>query len=197
MKPQEFRKYWTANGDTFSQLKVEKLQEFYLKQATVEFLTMAGLPNEAAPFLSFVNDTDDIFYGISKLTTQYVFLEPEFVKYVVIGSCGNGDPIVINTERNDEIEWLNHEDNFSPQLFNSSINALAECLVSYREFVATIQEENGEEALMNAYFTDKQFDGLKQKLIQADSKVVLEDGFWKGQLELELALRQDFRNNKK
>ncbi|HWI94430.1 MAG TPA: SUKH-4 family immunity protein [Flavisolibacter sp.] len=195
MTPQEFRGIWTKNGDILSPFSLQRLKDLKLLPSTSEFLVSAGLPPDAAPFLSFAQDKDDIYFGINKLTDQYDFLDSEYEKYVVIGSCSDGDPIAINTGDNDQIEWLDHEDLFSSRFFNSSIMTLAGCLVAYRDFVLTVQMENGEDAVVNSDFSDNQFEKLQQALIAADDRAVKE-GFWKEQLEIELALRQDARDNK-
>lgn len=194
MTPEEFKNIWTKNGETVSPLTPSRLQGLKLLPSTIEFLTISGLPFEAAPFLSFAQDKDDIFDGINKLSDQYDFLESEYDKYIVIGSCNDGDAIAINTNLNDEIEWLDHEDLFSSRFFNSSISTMAECLIAYRDFIFTIQQENGEDAYLNSDFSDEQFEQLKQKIKAADSRALTEEGFWKVQLEMELELRQEARD---
>lgn len=195
MTPEKFKRKWTATGDVLSPIAGERLKELDLKEDTKAFLINAGLPIDAAPFLSFATDTDDLIYGINKLVRQYDFLEPEFEKYVVIGSCSDGDPIAINTENNYQVEWLDHDDYFSSQFFNSSIEAMAVCLLAYREFVETVQQENGEDAFLDANFTDEQFDILIQKIREADGRAVSEEGFWKEQLEMDLEAREQFRSS--
>lgn len=193
MTPEQFRQTWIANEDNLSPLSPDSLVGLNLKPSTVDFLTRVGLPFEAAPFLSFVQNKADNYNTINKLTKHYDFLEPEYDKYVVIGSCSDGDVIAINTDDNDQIVWLDHEDYFSSRFFNSSINNLAECLVIYRDFVQTILKDNGENAYMNSNFNDQQFETLKQNMTTADSRAITEDGFWKSYLEMELAMRQDNR----
>lgn len=197
MTSDQFKNIWTSTGDKLSLIDEDRLRNLDLKPDTIEFLTNFGLPVEAAPFLSFAKNTNDLYEGINKLTTQYDFLESEYEKYVVIGSCADGDAIVINTDKNDEIEWLDHEDYFSSRFFNSSINTLINCLIIYRDFVLTVQKENGEDAFMNSNFTDEQFETLKQRLKLADNRTTSEDGFWQAQLEMELGMRADARKNKR
>lgn len=193
MTQEQFRQTWTSYEDNLSPLSPESLVGLNLKPETASFLTNVGLPSDAAPFLSFVQYNADIYNTINKLTQHYDFLEPDFEKYVVIGSCSDGDIIAVNTEDNDIVVWLDHEDYFSSLFFNSSINSLAECLLIYRDFIQNILRENGEDAYINSEFTDEQFDSLKQKLSAADFKAITEDGFWKSSLEMELAMRQDNR----
>ena len=193
MTPEQFRQTWTAYEDNLSPLDPNSLVGLNLKLSTIEFLTLVGLPFDAAPFLSFVQNNADRYNTIDKLTKHYSFLEPEYDKYVVIGSCGDGDVIAIDTDNNDQIVWLDHEDNFSPRFFNSSINSLAECLVIQRDFIQTILKENGQDALRDSNFTDEQFEILKQKLAAVDNRAITEDGFWKADLEMELAMRQYYK----
>jgi hypothetical protein len=192
MTPQEFKTTWTSTGDILSPFSSGELVELGLKSKTTAFLKEAGLPEHAAPFLTFVNNSEDNHKGIARLTEQYDFLEEEFQKWVVIGSCSDGDPIAINVHADDQIDWLDHENNFEPAFFNSSIEALADCLVIYREFVSIVQRENGDDAYMNADFTDLQFETMRNKLLKADKKA-LDSGFWKEQLDMDLRLRDHYR----
>lgn len=77
------------------------------------------------------------------MTAIYEDLETEFNKYIIIiiGSCNDGDPIVTNAERNDKIEYHDHQDYFSSRPFNLNINSLAECLIIYRNFVSNLTKE--------------------------------------------------------
>ena len=160
---------------------------------TIDFLTQAGLPVDAAPFLTFVDNSEDKYQGIARLTDQYDFLEEEFKKWIVIGSCSDGDPIAINIEANDQIDWLDHDNYFAPGFFNSSIEALADCLIIYRDFISVVQQENGEGAFINGDFTDNQFETMKRNLLKTDEKALADNGFWKEQLDMDLAMRTEYK----
>ncbi len=110
MTIEQFRQTWTANEDNLSPLNPDSLIGLNLKPSTVDFLIVAGLPFEAAPFLSFVQNKAAGYNTIGKLSEHYDFLEPAYDRYVVIGSCSDGDVIAVDTENNDQIEWLDHED---------------------------------------------------------------------------------------
>ncbi|MDO6471702.1 SUKH-4 family immunity protein [Maribacter sp. 1_MG-2023] len=194
MKPEEFKKLWTSNEEKLNPISTNRLNELGLRDASIQFLNTVGLPESAAPFLSFVTDSDDLYKGIHKLTKIYEFLEPEFDKYIVIGSCSDGDPIVVNTESEDRIEYLDHEDYFSPKPFNSNFSSLTDSLIAYKKFIDRVLKENGEDAIMNSNFSDEQFEALKLELLLADSKIIKQDGFWLEQIEMELEMRKDFRN---
>lgn len=196
MKVEEFKTKWTLKEDNLNSISAKTLSGLGLSEKTIGFLINSGLPDEAAPFLSFSKDSEDIYEGVQKLNNVYGFLESEFEKYIVIGSLGDGDPIVVNTALNDQIEYLDHEDYFSAQLFNSDIYGLAKCLLAYRNFVDKIIEENGEDAFFDSDFTDRQFENLRAELYNADPIALGNNGFWSAQLQMDLDLREDNKNEK-
>ena len=104
----------------------------------------------------------------------------------------DGDPIAINIEANDQIDWLDHDNYFEPGFFNSSIEALADCLIVYRDFISVVQRENGEDAFINGNFTDSQFKKMKHNLLKVDDKALVDNGFWQEQLE-DLAMRAEYK----
>jgi hypothetical protein len=189
MTPQEFKRTWTSTGDILSSLTSNRLLGLDLKPRTVDLLTQAGLPIAAAPFLTFADNSEDKYKGIIRLTDQFDFLEEKFKKWIVIGSCSDGDPIAINVDADDQIDWLDHDNYFEPRFFNSSIEALVDCLVIYRDFVLTVQRENGDDAFMNSDFTDIQFETMKNKLLKADNRALVDNGFWKEQLDMDISMR--------
>ncbi|USD25793.1 SUKH-4 family immunity protein [Flagellimonas marinaquae] len=196
MTPEDFKQKWTSIEDNLNPISAERLRGLGLCCETIEFLVNSGLPDSASPFLSFSENSEDLFDGVHKLNKVYDILEPEFEKYVVIGSCSDGDPIVVNTKQGDRIEFLDHEDYFSSRIFNSDISRLAKCLLAYRNFVDTILEENGEDAYLDSDFTDDQFEKLKDEIQLADSKAMENGAFWAIQLQMDLDLREETQNNK-
>ena len=194
MKPEEFKHKWPSDEDKLNPISPIRLDGLGLSEMSIEFLKTAGLPDSAAPFLSFVKDSDDVYKGIQKLTSIYEELESEFEKYIVIGSCNDGDPIVINTANNDKIEHLDHEDYFSSRQFNSNIYTLADSLVVYTNFVSMLIDKKGEDAYFDSDFTDEEFQKLKSDLIVADSEIMENNGFWAEQIEMDLEMREDSKN---
>ena len=194
MTPQAFKSSWTNKDELLSPLSTSRLDSFNLSKVTSDFLRIAGPPVYCEPNLSFVNDTDDIVYGINSLTEQYDFEEdkPKFHKYVVIGSCRDGDAIAVHTSDNDKIVELDHEDLFSSMYFNSSIETLADFLILYRDFeTELLQDKDPGDNFQCFNFTDKQFERLRNKMYAVDSKAVTERGFWKEELEIMLSIRQE------
>ncbi|WP_430968554.1 SUKH-4 family immunity protein [Spongiimicrobium sp. 2-473A-2-J] len=194
MTPKEFEKQWISKKGNLNKISPSRLVNLGLSKPIIEFISISGLPNDAPPFLSFGSNTDDKYRGIHKLTKIYDFLEPGFDKYVVIGSCSDGDPIVINTLDNEKIEYLDHEDYFSPRFFNTSIISMAKSLLAYRDFVNNLLVENGEDAYLNCDFSDSQFEKLKHAIKKADNQTYANEGFWKIQLDMDLEMREDIQN---
>ncbi|MES2426419.1 MAG: SUKH-4 family immunity protein [Bacteroidota bacterium] len=194
MSPQEFQKVWLGTDDPLSPISQSHLDKFNLQKRTYEFLKIAGFPKNCEPNLAFVGDTDDIVYGMNKLTEQYDFEgdNPNYEKYIVIGSCRDGDAIAIDTSENDKIVELDHEGLFSSSYFNSSIETLADFLILYRDFETdVIGIEDPQDSRQYYSFTDEQLERLKSKMFAIDNKAITEEGFWKSQLEIMLSIRQE------
>ena len=195
MTPQDFKNNWTNINEPLSPLTISRLDRFNLQKSTVDFLTNAGLPVCCEPNLSFANDTDDIVYGINKLTEQFDFEDDKekYENYIVFGSCRDGDAIAIDTNDNDKIVELDHEDLFSSKYFNSSITTLADFLILYRDFEKEVLVDKDQTDNFQSFnFTDEQFENLKQKMFSIDKDTITEDGFWKDELGIMLSIRQEY-----
>lgn len=197
MTPEEFKNSWRDTDQPLSPISPVRLFDFNMQPGTNAFLVKSGLPVYASPLISFAEDSDDIYHGIAKFTVQFDTGDQRdaFDKYIVIGSCHEGDVIVVNTADKDVIELLDHNDNYKPLFFNTSINHLADFLIIYRDFEDDIMKEQGDEGIMNSLFTDAQFEQLKERMMGIDERALTENGFWKGELELLLSERQDYLNS--
>jgi hypothetical protein len=194
MSPQEFKAVWNEAEGRLLPISPDRLPRFAISHRTRDFLTIVGLPQYAPGYLSFAENSDDKVYGIVKLIEQYDFFgeEAKYDKFVVIGSCRDGDAIAIDTSDRDTIWQLDHEDLFSAQFFNSSIECLADFLVMYQQFETSVIAENGLERFKSGHFTDAQFEQLRNKMLESDERAVTEQSFWKDELEIILALRKEF-----
>ena len=182
MTDSEFHAEWIAKIDELRYISLKTLETFTLDPTTKNFLLNYGLPQRAAPFLSFEGDSDISKYeSINLLTNWFDFLGEEYKKYIVIGSDGSGDVITINSLDNCKIEWLDHEDYFSSRFMNTSIKHLALCLLAYKNFVQQINIENGDGALIEGNFTDAQYKSIYNSLKLIDERAI-EEGFWKNEM---------------
>lgn len=194
MSPQDFKASWNEAESQLSPISPDRLSRFPISPKTANFLTITGLPKYGPGYLSFAEDSDDKVYGVIKLIEQYDFFgeEAKYDKYIVIGSCRDGDAIAIDTSDADTIWELDHEDSFNAQFFNSSIESLAHFLIIYQQFEALVVAENGLDRFNSRNFTDVHFDKLRNKMLEIDERALTERGFWKEELEIILALRQKF-----
>ena len=197
MNPSEFKTAWTESEQNLQPISLQTLARFELDNETIDFLSQSGLPRDAAPSLSFVGDLHPSgkYSTIGLLTEWFDILEPAYSKYVVIGSDGNGDVLAINRDNHFVVEWLDHEDYFSSTFMNSSIVQLANCLLCYRDFVKAANAVTTDDEFFDTAFTDEHFDTLRDILESIDQRAVRE-GFWKQELDLLLATREDARSKR-
>ncbi len=182
MRPQEFIEKWGADGDPRMVLSQERLQKTKLKTSTAEFLAVAGLPQSAAPFLSFGEPKEESSPFGLKLPHVFDHLGEEFARFIVLGFDGSGNPIAIDTENVDQVVWLDHEEDFRHAYMNSSIGALANFLLGYRDFVQDLLNAKGEDAFLNGNYEDHELEKLRQKLAIVDSRALDAGNFWNQEL---------------
>lgn len=195
MTPQDFKTTWTNEEETLSPLSPNRLKGLGLKKETIDFLSIAGLPDEAAPFLSFDQDSDED--GICKLSDLFDFLPKFFKNYISIGSVGSGNPIAIDIENGDQVKWIDHENDFAGHYMNGSISQLASFLVIYRDFVFTVLSDKGEDAILDSNFSDQHYETLKQRMLNVDPEALNKSRFWNEELEMLLVNREYFLNENK
>jgi SUKH-4 immunity protein len=94
-------------------------------------LVIAGLPESAAPFLSFEGSEQG---GGKPLNEKYEVSENEFKEFTYIGFTGENNPICISTTSGTVVSF-DYQNNFDEIFINSSINQLAESLLIYDDFV--------------------------------------------------------------
>lgn len=192
MRNEDILAHWRTQAEPTTQFEEHTLLAYNFQPATCAFLLQVGLPLQAAPFLSFSRYDTPTRGGFYPVQQQYDLAE-FFARYIAIGSDGAGNPIVINTQRQDRIEWLDHEDGFAPHYVNVSVQALAACLVVYDQFIEQVQQAGGEDAYLDAQFTDSQYAALRHGLLAEDAQATKEGGFWQLELTELLANREHYR----
>lgn len=186
MTPKDFQTKWISKENNLQQFQEGQLSDVNLNSETKDFLINIGLPDNAAPYLSFEETKED-----NIRTADQVFrLGNAYRRYVIIGFNGYGDPICIDAERGNEIWCLDHEVGFEPEFMNSSIQQLAYFLLVYREFIEYLQTSKGEDAWVNCEFTDEEFLKFQNLLIQIDEPALEEDTYWNVDLGILLANRE-------
>ena len=185
MRNEEIAAYWRDEGVVTTTFPLEALAGYGFTKATLDHLSTVGLPAESDPYLNF----DSRFNSISSVYK----LGPGFGHLIRIGFDGAGNPLVINTQKDDCIEWLDHEDQFSAHYVNCSVQALSASMVLYRQFVENLLLTRGPQAYEDADFTDEQLAKLKLDLSTADEEAVTRAGFWQDEFADLLANRAYYK----
>lgn len=142
-----------------------------------EFLIAAGLPEDAAPFLSF-RETGEF------PTVDSVFRQPAALRrYRMIGSDSAGSPIALDEGGSGEVVVLDHENQFSPALMNSSVRQLAESLLAYRKLVADTVAQFGPDAFLDGRTSVASRAELRRTLETMDAAAMRPGCFWHGQVQ--------------
>lgn len=200
MSPEEFKLLWKTEAVLEEKLvpwPATMIEGCGLSGTTQAFLIESGLPEDAAPFLSFKPSLDERGVVLLSVREIYPHLDSGFACYTPLGSDGSGNPIVVDSADNDRICRLDHEDSFSSHPINSSIETLAGFLLIYRDFNQRLLTENGEDAVMDSNFSDLQFNELKETLIKVDDTALNKGTFWYNELEELLANREFYREESK
>jgi len=185
MSPQAIAAYWHTLGDPLVAYAPQALAHLGLAPATQDLLATVGLPRDTAPYLSF----DD---SLKRVSTTYN-LPSAFAQFVQLGTDGLGNPIVLNTSLNAYVEWLDHDDRFATHYINCSLQAFMASLVAYRRFIEDLLATRGEDAYLDADFTNEQLTILQQHLTEADAQALAEDGFWRLEISTLLTNRAEFQ----
>ena len=174
MTPEEFKENWIAGGDKLVVFRPEAVLSLKLAPAAKEFLACIGLPEDAAPYLSFGDGQCELFPSVSEIWKQ----PKEFRRYRVIGSNGSGDPVCIDEEAEGRIVYLNHDDEFKVGFMNSSVTQLALSLLHFRQVVQTTLSLNGRDAFLDGNYPDFVVNDFINKMEVMDSAAIKAETFW-------------------
>ena len=175
ISPNEFVEKWKAIWEEEPiKFSVDTLEDVELDEEAKKFLIEAGLPDSAAPSLSF-------HAGLTSICEEFG-VEEDYSSYKYFGSTGWGDPICLY-EDDGSIVYLDHEENLEYEtLINSSIPQLAESLLAYAQLIEETKKENGDDAFLDNNIPERLKNWIFEELKRIDP-VALEDGFWKAELE--------------
>jgi hypothetical protein len=193
MTNSEIKAYWLSEGQEVTIFSPAILQPLLLQEHTEKFLSIVGLPSEAAPYLSFSTNTQGSWNSIARIIDIDTALDSSFKNFIQIGSDGSGNAIAIDTEKNDIIELLDHDNGFKLIFINSSIESFAFSLVAYSRFISSVLASGEENSYFDTHFTDEQFNLLKNRLILADNDFDKSE-FWYSELDMLLGNREAYKN---
>ncbi len=169
MNPQDFKKLWVNKEDSLESFDSSSIKDLQTDSLTKEHL-FSGLPKDAAPFLSFGPCHDA---NLQSVAEQFE-LEIEFDHFKIIGWNGYGDPIAID-EKNNNIVYLNHDDEFGYVFMNSSIGQMMQFLLIFREFID----------LTNAEPIEKHQELFKSAIAKLNTidPIAIQEGTWEEDLK--------------
>lgn len=153
---------------TFDPAAVANLR---LPQESQAFLTMIGLPKDAAPFLGFG--------GASELMLPDAVDVWKHGKrgYRMIGSTGFGDPICL-AEKDGRIVYLNHDDEMRDEFMNSSLLQLAYSLLAFRSAVQSAIDVGGDDAYLDNRIPNEVVERFIGEMDRIDPEAIKAERFW-------------------
>ena len=174
--PDEFNTWIEFNIDQFNKTSLSSFTKDYL---------LNGFPESAAPFLSFgLSNNNFEFKTVAEYYAEYQ-LDSKTKNYWIFGSDGNGNPICIDSNSNDEILLLDHEQGFEPiQKINKNVSELFLCLLEYKNFIEQINSEFGEDGFFESKFTVTHLENLKTRFKKINSNIFTESEFWNGEISM-------------
>jgi hypothetical protein len=165
--PQEFKQRWgTGARDRLTVFPEASLSDVRVPSEVRAFLSEAGLPDQAAPFLDFGPPKSGALERVSVVWHQ----PTAFDRYRIVGGNGSGDPVCLDEEAEGQVVYLNHDNRFERVLMASTVFALAECLVELRDVVV------GAGGVGEA--SREQYDRLLARIRAIDPAAGGPGGFW-------------------
>ncbi|WP_018343462.1 SUKH-4 family immunity protein [Cytophaga aurantiaca] len=182
---QDYIDYWDEQNIELEKIKPESVHTIPLPVDILEFLSMVGLPKEAAPYLTFNITTFPAFTSPDDLYD----LEdrPDLSDWFIIGETGESNPICIDPMNGYRICYVETENDFKAVFMNSSLDKLAICIYLYEKFIENYSTEESE----NLVFADADWEYLKKQFIEIDPEALAEGSFWDYYLEYLLVDRED------
>jgi hypothetical protein len=192
MRNSDIVSYWIGKKESTTKFSADSLSNFGFQESTLSVLSTVGLPFQAAPFLSF-NQTLAEFQS---LDTYFQLEDSTWKRFIIIGADGAGNPIVLDTNTQDEVLLLDHDNDFVALPVAQSLLILLGCLVVYSQFVDEVVTSRGSGAYLKANFIDAQFTSLREALRTVDSQTVKSKGFWHDELVGLLASREFYKKGR-
>jgi hypothetical protein len=170
--PQQFKQRWeSVPDDRLIVFPKSSLSDVRVPSDVRAFLVEVGLPVQAAPFLDFCPPKCGTLERASVVWHQ----PSAFDHYRIIGGNGSGDPVCLDEEAPGQVVYLNHDNYFQRVLMASSIFALAECLVEFRDAVTGA---GGDTELV----TREQYDALLTRIRVIDPAASGSGGYWEQEI---------------
>jgi hypothetical protein len=172
-------KQWNVEGEPLQPFPSAALTHPRLSDETRTFLSAAGLPEQAAPFLSFLRSPATL-----QTPNQYFRISVKGLDdYLVIGHNGSGDPVCIDLASGDAIVCLNHDNTFERSFINSSARQLTHCLLLYKAFYASLVNHADCNDFSTRKFSDGELTDLRSAFAAVDADALDPGTFWEMELD--------------
>jgi SUKH-4 immunity protein len=148
--------------------------EVSLTERDLQLLTVVGLPDLAAPFLSF--HQEPVMIPWAQADGQ---IPIELGHLVEIGSDGSGDPICVT--KHGHVMKLNHDNGFEAMFMNSSVCLLAEFLETYRILWEKVRLSDSGQGQDHAY-VENTLRFATEELREKDPPAIGPGAFWQDAL---------------
>jgi hypothetical protein len=159
---------------------------------TSEFMLQSRLPERAAPLFTFPAEATPWVSEWQGAGTARLVRSWNSVSFR-IGWWDGSHAVVVNPDLQGQVLVDFHPGPEGLRFLNSSVACLQACLEAYQVFEADAIAKVGEDAFYEGEFPDSAFESLFRALEQADPACLAEGCFWNGQLEMDMAIRNDYR----
>ena len=166
MSPDEFAEAWGDDPDQLATFPLSLLNQYPLRFADKHFLTAAGLPSSAPPYLSFGPE----YAGFNIAPAKQA--EDNFQ----IGQNGSGDPVAVTPDG--EIRDLNHDAGFAPRYINRDLPTLAQALLLYRRLIEDTIQAAGPDAFLDGVVPMHLREAWMASLGAFDPRALEAGSFW-------------------
>ena len=179
LSSREFVARW-GKEDTLVRLSPRCLERLAILDEDKQFLSEAGLPEDAAPFLSFELAELEVLPTVADEWD----LGRKFRRFRKLGSDGSGNPIAIDEDEQGEIVLLDHERRFARTLMNTSIRQLAMSLLAFRTTIEDAQSAFGAEAFPDGKISKAAWSDLRKVLTIINPAAMKPNHFWFSELQV-------------
>lgn len=172
--PQEFLSVWNREVYGLFTYDQERIAALDIPEEAKQFLSNAGLPDSAPPFLSFIPEDQG---GLSPLSDEYFEEEEDRADYLHIGNTGTGDAVCIVAGKG-QVVYLDHEQEGKEVLINSTLPLFMASLVRYVKLRKEIKQRNGDAASVDGKTPKALIMQFKKDLRQMDAPCLKKRTFW-------------------